>query len=103
MRRISLQAKITFVMAVVFLVTVSAATLYQVRKQREHLLTSAERRTLDIATDYFESLNIMMLTGNMSDWELLSKRLQARPDILEARIVRGAAVSKALKTGMIEL
>jgi len=94
MGRISLQAKITFLMAVVFLVTVSAATLYQVRKQREHLLASAERRSLDIATDYFESLNIMMLTGNMADWELLSRRLQARGDILEARIVRGAVVSK---------
>jgi methyl-accepting chemotaxis protein len=99
MRRISLQAKITFVMAVVFLVTVSAATLYQVHNQRAHLLTNAERRTLDLATDYFESLNIMMLTGNMSDWELLSRRLQARPDILEARIVRGAAVSKDFAKG----
>ncbi|HEX9592319.1 MAG TPA: methyl-accepting chemotaxis protein [bacterium] len=99
MRRVSLQAKITFVMAVVFLVTVSAATLYQVRKQRARLLTSAERRTLDLATDYFESLNIMMLTGNMSDWELLSRRLQARPDILEARVVRGAAVNKDFAQG----
>jgi methyl-accepting chemotaxis protein len=94
MRRLSLQTKITVVMAIVFLVTVSAATLYQVRKQREHLITSAERRALDIASDYFESLNIMMLTGNMSDWDLLSRRLQERPNILEARIVRGQAVNQ---------
>jgi methyl-accepting chemotaxis protein len=94
MRRISLQAKIILIMAVIFLVTVSVATLYQLHRQRERLMTSAERRSLDLASDYFESLNIMMLTGNMSDWDLLSRRLQARPDILEARIVRGAAVNK---------
>jgi len=96
---ISLQTKILAVVAVIFLVTLGASTWYSATSQHRQLLAAATDQTLALVDSCFDSLNVMMLTGNMEGREVITRRLAAEPQVVEARFIRGAAVDQEYGEG----
>ena len=52
-----------------------------------------------LADSYFDNINTLMLTGGMASREIPRKKLLSRPEVLDARIIRGEGVSKVFGPG----
>ncbi|OOZ41745.1 methyl-accepting chemotaxis protein [Solemya pervernicosa gill symbiont] len=92
-------AKINLTLLAVF-VTVLIASLWHSFKSTHSLVESAiTQQTTDMADSYFDTINAMMLTGNMTNRQILQKKLLERPNVLEARIIRGEGIAKLFGAG----
>ncbi len=97
---LSIQTKLLALVAVIFLVTLGGSTWYSATSQHHQLLSAATEQTLALVDSCFDSLNVMMLTGNMEGREVITRRLEAEPKVVEARFLRGAAVNEAFGEGL---
>ncbi len=52
-----------------------------------------------LADSYFDNINTLMLTGGMASRDIPRNKLLSRPEILDARILRGEGVSKVFGPG----
>ncbi|HEX8980079.1 MAG TPA: methyl-accepting chemotaxis protein [Parasulfuritortus sp.] len=85
-------AKVLVVAAIGFVVELASSytfSHYSERSLADDLLADQVR---NIADNYFDSLNKLMLTGGMANRAELRKAFLAQSDILEARVIRGDAV-----------
>ena len=69
---------------------------YSQRVLVEHLV---EHQTTDLAESYFDNINTLMLTGGMANRDIPRNKLLARPEVLDARIIRGDAVVRLYGPG----
>jgi methyl-accepting chemotaxis protein len=99
LNRFPVLAKINFTVAVVFLLVVGSVTLYSGKREQDRVLELATNQTKDLTNDYFDGLNTMMLTGTMKQRDILRQKMLRRPNILEARVMRGEAVNKQYGPG----
>ncbi|KAF0190986.1 MAG: methyl-accepting chemotaxis protein WspA [Gammaproteobacteria bacterium] len=100
--RLSLAAKVSLMVGTIFITVVVAVTLFTAERNQERMLELVEHQTQDMTTSYFDSLNTMMLTGTMDQRSILRGKFLRRPNILEARVVRGELVSKQFGPGLPE-
>ncbi len=96
---VSIPTKINLVVGVVFLLVILAVTFFVFSQDKVHVLDQAKERTRDMTTLYFDSLNTMMLTGTMAQRKILQDKLQRRPGVLEARVIRGEPVKQQFGPG----
>lgn len=85
-------AKVLVVAAIGFIVELASSytfSHYSERSLADDLLTEQVR---NVADNYFDSLNKLMLTGGMANRSELRKSFQGQSDILEARVIRGDGV-----------
>ena len=80
----------------IMLVSTAAFLAYSQRALVEDLV---ERQTNDLAESYFDSINTLMLTGGMANRDIPRNKLIARPEVVDARIMRGATVNKLFGPG----
>lgn len=95
----SVHGKIYRVLGVLFatlLVTTAIHTTYSQRSLVEELV---ESQTTDLAQSYFDNINTLMLTGGMANRDIPRKKVLSRPEVLDARIVRGESVIKLYGAG----
>jgi methyl-accepting chemotaxis protein len=97
--RMSVQAKVILTVVLVFILVMVAVLIHNARSERELVLTIVEQQTKDAADSYFDSINTMMLTGTMGNREITRGKVLERPGVLDARIVRSAAVSDVFGPG----
>jgi len=95
----SVQSKINLALLVVFALVLAASILYSANSEKQLILQMVEQQTKDTADSYFDSINTMMLTGTMGQREVLRNKILARPGVIDARIVRGDAVTEAFGPG----
>ena len=62
----------------------------------EHLVKD---QATTLADSYFDNINTLMLTGGMASRDIPRKKLLSRPDVLDARIIRGEGVKKVFGPG----
>jgi methyl-accepting chemotaxis protein len=98
-RQMSVQAKIYLALLVVFALVLAVSLLYSAGSEKQLILHVVEQQTKDTADSYFDSINTMMLTGNMAQREVLRNKILARPGVIDARIVRGEPVTKVFGPG----
>ncbi|MEH6575624.1 MAG: methyl-accepting chemotaxis protein [Amphritea sp.] len=87
-----IQTKVNLSLAVVFLLVLITSVSAIYNSQSTLTLNIARQNTLDTADAYFDSINIMMLSGAMANRQTLQKKILSNPDLTEARIIRGDAV-----------
>ena len=58
-----------------------------------------ENQATVLADSYFDNINTLMLTGGMASRDIPRNKLLSRPEILDARIIRGEGVSKVFGPG----
>ncbi len=100
--RLSLAAKVSLMVGTIFITVVVAVTLFTAERNQARMLELVEHQTQDMTTSYFDSLNTMMLTGTMDQRSILRGKFLRRPNILEARVVRGEKVSAQFGPGLPE-
>ncbi len=96
---LSIPLKINVIVGGVFLLVIALVTEYVFIQDKERVLVQAFERTQDMTTLYFDSLNTMMLTDTMEDRGILQDKMLRRPNVLEARVIRGEPVIKQFGPG----
>ena len=96
----TIQSKVNLSLAAVFLLVLltSITTVYQ--SETSLALTVAEHNTQTTADNYFDSINIMMLSGAMANRKALQDKILSNPELTEARIIRAEPVSKVFGPGL---
>lgn len=97
--RISITNKLLITLVTVFGLVLVASTTYQYLQQRELINSVLSEQLHDKASNYFDSLNMMMLTGTMAQKETLRQKALAQDGIEQVRVLRGEVVSKLYGAG----
>jgi methyl-accepting chemotaxis protein len=98
-KHLSVQVKINLALLAVFALVMTASLVFSAVREKSLVLSVVEHRTKDAADSYFDSINTMMLTGSMAQREVLRHKVLDRPDVIEARIIRGEPVVKQFGPG----
>ncbi len=98
----SLLLKLNLVIAVTFLLVITAVTVFNGLREMEVATDFAKEQTKDITTFYFDSLNTMMLTGTMDQRAVLRNKMLRRKGIKVARVIRGEPVKQQFGPGYPE-
>ena len=95
----SIQTKVNLSLAAVFLL-VLISSLTTIYKSESSLANNVARKTTtDTASSYFDSINILMLSGAMNNRQSLQEKILTNDDLNEARIIRGDAVNSVYGPG----
>ena len=95
----SIQTKVNLSLAAVFLL-VLISSLTTIYKSENSLANNVARKTTtDTASSYFDSINILMLSGAMNNRQSLQEKILTNDDLNEARIIRGDAVNSVYGPG----
>jgi methyl-accepting chemotaxis protein len=100
--RLSVHNKVSVTMVVIFMLVIGTVTAYTVEREKERILDIGEQITKDMTTFYFDGLNTMMLTGTMDQRTILRKKVLRRPNVIDARVIRGEPVKKQFGAGYPE-
>ncbi len=95
----SLRTKVNLSVAFIFGLVIVVVTLHTVMNEEERMMEMFEMQAKDLTTLYFDSLNTMMLTGTMDQRTIFRKKMLSRDDVIEARVIRGDAVTKQFGEG----
>ncbi len=98
--RFSITSKLLVTLSVVFGVVVISSTAYQYNQQKELVFSILSEQLHDKASNYFDSLNMMMITGTMAQKETLRQKALAQQSIEDVRVLRGDAVTKLYGAGL---
>jgi methyl-accepting chemotaxis protein len=98
--RFSITSKLLVTLSVVFGVVVISSTAYQYNQQKELVFSILSEQLHDKASNYFDSLNMMMITGTMAQKETLRQKALAQESIEDVRVLRGDAVTKLYGAGL---
>ncbi|MEZ9077559.1 methyl-accepting chemotaxis protein [Vibrio cyclitrophicus] len=97
--RSTITFKILVALAVVFTFLLAISTYFQYSQQKELVNSVLSEQLHDKASNYFDSLNMMMLTGTMAQKETLRQKALAQDGIENVRVLRADAVSKLYGPG----
>lgn len=98
--RLTITNKLLIALILVFGTVVIISTTYQYNQQRDLIYSVLSEQLHDKASNYFDSLNMMMLTGTMAQKETLRNKALAQENIENVRVLRGDAVSKLYGQGL---
>ncbi|MDT8425164.1 MAG: methyl-accepting chemotaxis protein [Methyloprofundus sp.] len=98
----SLQTKVLFSIALVFLGIILFSTWYTAQNQKQMILDLATEKSKDIARTYFDGLNTMMLTATMHQSSVLKEKTLAHDGVLDIRSLRGEGVTQFFGAGSDE-
>ncbi|HHF3145314.1 TPA: methyl-accepting chemotaxis protein [Vibrio diabolicus] len=97
--RSTITFKLLLALIAVFSCVLAASTAYQYHQQKNLINDVLSEQLHDKASNYFDSLNMMMLTGTMSQKETLRKKALAQEGIEEVRVLRADTVTKLYGPG----
>ncbi|HHF3126229.1 TPA: methyl-accepting chemotaxis protein [Vibrio alginolyticus] len=97
--RSTITFKLLLALIAVFSCVLAASTAYQYHQQKTLINDVLSEQLHDKASNYFDSLNMMMLTGTMSQKETLRQKALAQEGIEAVRVLRADAVTKLYGPG----
>jgi methyl-accepting chemotaxis protein len=95
----SIRNKIIFALLIVFSLVLVTAIIFTQRAETRLVDRVVLEQVRDATDSYFDSTNILMLTGTIQNRKLLQEKILSRPGITEARIVRGPELVKTFGPG----
>ncbi len=95
----SIQTKVNLSLIAVFMIVLigSLTAIFKSETDLSHQV--ARKTTLATADSYFDSINILMLSGAMTNRSALQQKIITNEDLTEARIIRGDNVSAVYGPG----
>ncbi|MGF1754535.1 methyl-accepting chemotaxis protein [Vibrio makurazakiensis] len=97
--RSTITFKLLVALVTVFTFVLAISTYYQHYQQKQLVNSILSEQLHDKASNYFDSLNMMMLTGTMAQKETLRQKALAQDGIEQVRVLRANAVSKLYGEG----
>ncbi|MCG9596966.1 methyl-accepting chemotaxis protein [Vibrio sp. Isolate25] len=95
----TITTKLLATLVTVFSLVLASSTAYQYWQQKELMNSVLSEQLHDKASNYFDSLNMMMLTGTMAQKETLRQKALAQDGIEQVKVLRAEAVSKLYGPG----
>jgi len=89
---VSVRVKINTVIAVIFLIIIGVRTTYAIMSENERIVSLTGENITNLSAAYFDSLNMMMLTGSMDERATLRKKMLGMSGVVDARVLRGEPV-----------
>ncbi|MCP4994809.1 MAG: HAMP domain-containing protein [Gammaproteobacteria bacterium] len=99
LRSLSIGAKIDLTLIVLFLIILGSSAIYQFNNQRKLVEGVVTDQAVNLADNYFDNINTLMLTGAMANREIPREKMLAQENIIDARILRGEGVNKYFGPG----
>jgi len=90
--RLPIAIELLLLVGGLFFVTLAVSEYESSQSEKDLALSVAKTSVKHTALMYFDSLNLLMLTGAMDERERLHKKLINTENILEARVIRGEPV-----------
>ncbi|MPX90458.1 methyl-accepting chemotaxis protein [Salinivibrio sp. VYel1] len=100
--RMTLASKILLALFLVFALVLVTSLAYQSHQQKALMTSIVSQQTLDKASNYFDSLNMLMLTGTISQRNTLREKMLSHEGIEEARVIRSDAITRFFGPGNSE-
>lgn len=97
--RLPIAAKILIVLFLIFSVVLAVSLVYQNNQQKTLVTDIVGEQTLDKASNYFDSLNMMMLTGTIHQKEALRQKVLEQNGIEDARVIRADGITSIFGPG----
>ncbi|CAE6906340.1 methyl-accepting chemotaxis protein [Vibrio sp. B1FLJ16] len=97
--RSTITFKLLLALTVVFGCVLAVSTAYQHYQQKTLINDVLSEQLHDKASNYFDSLNMMMLTGTMAQKDTLREKALAQEGIEQVRVLRADAVKKLYGEG----
>lgn len=95
----SIKNKILLVLVATFAVLITATTLFSAKNEADLAMDMAIDKTRNIAVNYFDNINTMMLTGTIKQRDVVAQKLLEDPDITKVKILRSEAINKLYGPG----
>lgn len=95
----NIQLKILIPLVIIFSLMSGLVIYINHGNQQEFVERFIEEQALQTASQYFDSVNAMMITGTMENREILRTKLMENKDIEDVRIVRGDKVKEMYGDG----
>jgi len=102
MKGMSVRFKMNLTVCLIFIVVAAMVLSLSYINSRHENLAAGISRVKEMNTFYFDSLNIMMLTGTMSERSLLRDKILRHDGVLEVRVNRGEPVNAQFGPGFPE-
>lgn len=100
--QLSITNKLLLTLITVFSLVLTISLFYQHSQQKQLLDEMVSEQMLDKASNYFDSLNMMMLTGTMSQRDTLRNKVLEQSGIEEARVIRSDKITSLFGPGFKE-
>ncbi|MEZ9229885.1 methyl-accepting chemotaxis protein [Vibrio amylolyticus] len=97
--KLSVSFKLLITLISVSALVLTVSTSYQYFQQRSLVNSVLSEQLHDKASNYFDSLNMMMLTGTMAQKETLREKALAQDGIENVKVLRAEAVNKIYGEG----
>ncbi|WEM43392.1 methyl-accepting chemotaxis protein [Photobacterium sp. DA100] len=98
--RLTIANKLLLTLFSVFTIVLVTSLIYEAGQQKKLLESVISEQTLDKAGNYFDSLNMMMLTGTMSQKETLRQKVLSHSGIENVRVIRGPGITQFFGPGL---
>ncbi|KGK41011.1 chemotaxis protein [Nitrincola sp. A-D6] len=95
----SIKTKVNVSLLIVFMVVLFSSLTVIYRSESSLVADVARTTTIDAADSYFDSINILMLSGAMGNRQELQQRVLSNESITEARIVRSPELNSVYGPG----
>ncbi len=99
MRSLSIQHKIYLLLALTGVLVLIASIINGTNQQQKLAEQTIESNIKLLADNYFDSINTLMITGTMSNREILTDKIRSQKNIEQAQIFRSDQVSKLYGPG----
>ncbi len=97
---LNIQTKILIPLVVIFSLMSGVVIFLNYSNQLEFVEKVIEDQAVQTASQYFDSVNAMMITGTMENREILREKLLENKDITDVRIVRSPEVNEMYGEGL---
>ncbi|MFK5984673.1 MAG: methyl-accepting chemotaxis protein [Pseudomonadota bacterium] len=87
--RFSLGTKLIIPVSIIFFVAIAASSWFFISHQTQQSKQNIVEKVDGIATNFFDSLNTMMLTGTITNRQLIRKKILQLPNIKDVRVIHG--------------
>jgi len=95
----SVATKVNLSLILIFVAVLAIIILIEFDSEKSLVDKVITEQTQDAADMWFDSLNILMLTGGMGNRENLREKILSNPNILDARIIRTEEIKKIFGPG----
>ena len=96
----SLATKVYLTLGTIFTLVLIVAVLIAAESERELGHEMVRQQLVAKADSYFDSLNIMMLTGTINTREVAREKVMSHESVTDARILRSSAIDRVFGKGL---
>lgn len=98
--QLSIQTKTYLLLAILMLIMLTIVIISSINSERDLGYNMVKERLHESASNYLDTMNILMLSGAMHNREMVRNKILANKNMLEARTLRSEQINKLYGPGL---